>query len=169
MLSGTIMAGPVDDEDLLEIPLYHESFLAYVSPDNPAFEQGDIRMETIFSQPVWIIRDGLRQLDLSEVGNQEEVTYDRFFEGGRVGILIQVVNDNGGLTIIPETHTGLIMYSQQKCLRPIVDPVPGRTVSLAIRKDYIHEAKLNAIVEAVKSIIPGNLLDNVIRKGHLSL
>jgi LysR family hydrogen peroxide-inducible transcriptional activator len=61
------------------------------------------------------------------------------------------------------------MYSQQKCLRPIVDPVPGRTVSLAIRKDYIHEAKLNAIVEAVKSIIPGNLLDNVIRKGRLSL
>ncbi len=182
MLSGTIkeklkkaevdmgiLAGPVDDEDLLEIPLYHESFLAYVSPDNPAFTQEDIRMETIFSQPVWIIRDGLRQLDFSEIEDQKEVTYDRFFEGGRVGILIQVVNDNGGLTIIPETHTGLIMYSQQKCLRPIVDPVPTRTISLAIRKDYIHEAKLNAIVEAVKSIIPGNLLDNVIRKGRLSL
>ena len=182
MLSGTIkeklkktevdmgiLAGPVDDEDLLEIPLYHESFLAYVSPDNPAFAQEDIRMETIFSQPVWIIRDGLRQLDFSEIENQKEVTYDRFFEGGRVGILIQVVNDNGGLTIIPETHTGLIMYSQQKCLRPIVDPVPSRTISLAVRNDYIHEAKLNAIVEAVKSIIPGNLLDNVIRKGRLSL
>ena len=182
MLSGTIkeklkktevdmgiLAGPVDDEDLLEIPLYHESFLAYVSPDNPAFAQEDIRMETIFSQPVWIIRDGLRQLDFSEIENQKEVTYDRFFEGGRVGILIQVVNDNGGLTIIPETHTGLIMYSQQKCLRPIVDPVPTRTISLAIRKDYIHEAKMNAIVEAVKSIVPVNLLDNVIRKGRLSL
>ncbi|MBP5486104.1 MAG: LysR family transcriptional regulator [Bacteroidales bacterium] len=182
MLSGTIkeklkkaevdmgiMAGPIDDEDLLEIPLYHESFLAYVSQDNPAFAQEDIRMETIFSQPVWIIRDGLRLLDFSEIENQKEVTYDRFFEGGRVGILIQVVNDNGGLTIIPETHTGLIMYSQQKCLRPIVDPVPSRTISLAVRNDYIHEAKLNAIVEAVKSIIPGNLLDNVIRKGRLSL
>ncbi len=164
-----ILTGPVVDEDLLEIPLYHESFLAYISPDNPAFEQEDIRVETIFSQPVWIIRDGLRQLDLSEVENQKEVTYDRFFEGGRVGILIQVVNDNGGLTIIPETHKGLIMYSQQKCLRPIVDPVPTRTISLAIRKDYIHEAKMNAIVEAIKSIIPVNLLDNVIRKGPLSL
>ncbi|MBR7005016.1 MAG: hypothetical protein IKI00_08640 [Bacteroidales bacterium] len=111
----------------------------------------------------------LRQLDLSEVENQKEVTYDRFFEGGRVGILIQVVNDNGGFTIIPETHKGLIMYSQQKCLRPIVDPVPTRTISLAIRKDYIHEAKMNAIVEAIKSIIPVNLLDNAIRKGPLSL
>ena len=96
-------------------------------------------------------------------------TYDRFFEGGRVGILIQVVNDNGGLTIIPETHTGFILYSMQHCLRPIVDPEPGRTISLVIRSDYIHEAKLNAVVDAVKQIIPGTMLDNVLRKGPLTL
>ena len=117
---------------------------------------------------MWVIRDGLRQLDFSDV-EDGIVTYDRFFEGGRVGILIQVVNDNGGLTIIPETHADLIMESQQKCLRPIVDPVPHRTISLVVRSDYIHEAKLNAVIDAVKSIIPGNLLENVIRKGHLSL
>ena len=81
----------------------------------------------------------------------------------------EVVNDNGGITIIPETHTRLILYSLQHCLRPIVDPVPVRTISLVIRDDYIHEAKLNAVVEAVKHIIPGPLLDDVIRKGHLTL
>ena len=32
-----ILAGPVHDTDLLEIPLYHERFLAYVSPDNPLY------------------------------------------------------------------------------------------------------------------------------------
>ena len=163
-----ILAGPVRDPDLLEIPLYHERFLAYVSPDNPAYAQESIRLETILGQPVWIIRDGLRQLDTSEL-EPGKITYDRFFEGGRVGILIQVVNDNGGLTIIPETHTAFILYSQQACLRPIVDPEPGRTISLVIRADYIHEAKLNAVVDAVKSIIPGHMLDNVIRKGHLTL
>jgi LysR family hydrogen peroxide-inducible transcriptional activator len=86
-----------------------------------------------------------------------------------VGILIQVVNDNGGLTIIPETHAGFILYSQQHCLRPIINPVPSRTISLVIRNDYIHEAKLNAVVDAVKRIIPGTLLDNVVRKGKLTL
>ena len=163
-----IISGPVSDADLLEIPLYHERFLAYVSPDNPAYAQENIRMETILEQPVWIIRDGLRQLDPSEL-KPEEITYDRFFEGGRVGILIQVVNDNGGITIIPETHSNFILYSQQNCLRPIVDPVPGRTISLVIRADYIHEAKLNAVADAVRQIIPGTLLDGIIRKGRLSL
>ena len=154
MLSGTILdklrkaevdmgilAGPVREPGFLEIPLYHERFLAYVSPDNPAYAQESIRAASLFEQPVWIIREGLRLL----------------------------VNDNGGLTIIPETHTGFILYSQQHCIRPIIDPVPSRTISLVLRSDYIHEAKLNAVVDAVKQIIPGTMLDNVLRKGRLTL
>ncbi len=164
-----ILAGPVPDTDLLEIPLYHERFLAYISPNNPAYSQESIRMDTLFKQPVWIIRNGLRQVDPSDLKDGAEITYERFFEGGRVGILIQVVNDNGGLTVIPETHADLIMFSQQKCLRPIVDPVPSRTISLVIRRDYIHEARLNAVVDAVKRIIPGTLLENVVRKERLVL
>ena len=163
-----IMAGPVNDSDLLEIPLYHESFLAYVSPENPAYALEQIKASSMFDRGVWIIRDGLRQFDPSDLQGGR-FSYEHFFEGGRVGTLIQVVNDNGGVTIIPETHTKLIMYSQQNCLRPIVDPVPARTVSLVIRRDYIHEAKVNAVVNAIKSIIPGTLLTGQVRKGDIRL
>lgn len=129
---------------------------------------GPVHEDSLLQQPVWIIRDGLRQLDPAEI-QEGTISYERFFEGGRVGILIQVVNDNGGITIIPEPHAKLILYSQQSCLRPIVDPVPVRTISLVIRNDYIHEAKLNALVDAVRQIIPGTLLDSVIKKGPLTL
>lgn len=163
-----ILAGPLSEPDLLEIPLYHESFLAYVSPSNPVFCQENISQEVLKNQPIWIIRNGLRQLDPSEI-KDGEATYDRFFEGGRVGILVQMVNDNGGITVIPETHSGFIFDSHRACLRRIIDPVPVRTISLAIRADYIHQAKLNAVVEAVRHIIPGSLLDSVIRAGKLTL
>lgn len=163
-----IMAGPVMDPGLLEIPLYHERFLAYISPDNPAYLRENIRSGFLLEQPIWIIRNGLRQLDPSEL-ETERFTYERYFEGGRVGILIQIVNDNGGITIIPETHTNFIMYSQQKSLRPIVDPVPQRTISLVMRSDFIHEAKMNAVVDAIRQIIPGTLLENAVRRGRLRL
>ena len=163
-----IIAGSVRDPGFLDIPLYRERFLAYVSPDNPAYSQENIRTETLLGQPLWIIRDGLRQLDSQDLKGGD-FTYERFFEGGRVGILIQVVNDNGGITIVPETHTELIMYSQQKCLRPIIDPTPARTISLVVRADFIHEAKLNAVVDAVRHIIPGERLETSIRRGHLTL
>ena len=164
-----ILSGPVHEPGLLEIPLYHERFLAYVSPSNPVYAQESIRMETLLSQPIWIIKDGIRQMDPSEVGTVEQLSYDRFFEGGRVGLLIKIVNDNGGITIIPETHAGLVMYSQQTALRPIIEPERQRTVSLVVRTDFIHEAKLNAVVDAVKNIIPGKLLDPIIRKRNLKL
>lgn len=163
-----ILAGPVHDADLLEIPLYHERFLAYVSPDNPVYALESIPSEVLLAQPVWIIRDGLRLLDPDEL-KTERFSYDRFFEGGRVGIVIQVVNDNGGVTVIPESHAGLILYSQQKSLRPITDPVPSRTVSLVVRSDFIHEARLNAVLDAIRRIIPGPMLENAIRKGALRL
>ncbi len=164
-----ILSGPVDAPSLLEIPLYHERFYAYVSPTNPVYAQESIREETLFSQPLWIIKDGVRQIDPSELRRGEDLTYERLFEGGRVGILIQIVNESGGVTIIPETHAGFIMYSQQMNLRPIVDPIRSRTISLVVRADFIHEAKLNAVVEAMKSIIPGELLENIVREGFLKL
>lgn len=163
-----ILAGPLKDPDILEIPLYHERFLAYISPDNPAYALEEIQADKLFEQPIWIIKEGLRQLAPGDL-DETDFTYERYFEGGRVGMLIQVVNDNGGITIIPETHTGFILYSQQHCIRPIVNPEPRRTISLAIRRDYIHEAKLNAVVDAVKSIIPGALLDSILLKGRLKI
>lgn len=163
-----ILAVPVKDDDLLEIPLYHEHFLAYVSRSNPAYAQESIQAGALAGQSVWIIRGGLRQLNPSDL-KDGRFTYEQFFEGGRVGTLIQVVNDNGGITIIPQTHAKLILYSQQDCLRPIVDPVPSRTLSLVIRKDYIHEAKVNAVVSAIKTIIPGSLLESVVRQGPIRL
>lgn len=163
-----ILAVPEQDPDLLEIPLYHENFLAYVSRSNPAYAQENIQVRSLLGQSVWIIRGGLRQLNPSDL-QDGQFTYEQFFEGGRVGILIQVVNDNGGITIVPQTHTNLIMYSQQDCLRPIVDPVPSRTLSLVIRKDYIHEAKVNAVIDAIRNILPVNLLESPARKGAIRL
>ncbi len=163
-----ILAGPVNDTDFLEIPLYSERFLAYVSEDNPAYAQEKIESKSLRGQKIWIIRNGLRRMDPADV-KEGRFTYERFFEGGRVGTLVQVVNDNGGITIIPETHKDLIMYSHQRCIRPIVDPVPSRTISLVIRNDYIHEAKLNAVVDAVRGIIPATMLEGTVKKGYIRL
>ena len=54
-------------------------------------------------------------------------------------------------------------------LRPITDPAPQRTIVLAVRRDYIHEAMLNAVIRAVKSIIPGQMLENIVRADYIKL
>jgi LysR family hydrogen peroxide-inducible transcriptional activator len=164
-----IVAGSVNDPDLLEIPLYHERFFAYLSPDHPLSCKEEIRVKDLYGEPIWIIRNGIRKQDLAEMERGGSITYERFFEGGRVGMLIQIVNESGGMTIVPETHKDLVLFSQQGGLRPIVDPVRSRTISLLVRNDYIHEALLNAAIAAIKSIVPISLWDNVIRREYLAL
>lgn len=164
-----ILTAPVGDPQLLEIPLYTERFYAYVSETDPAYAQESLRSDYILKRPIWIIRNGLQLHDFSDRRDKKPPVYEEYFEGGRVGTLIQIVDDNGGLTIIPETHIGLIPPIWQTRLRLISDPAPRRTIVLAVRRDYIHEAMLNAVIRAVKDIIPGTMLENIIRADYIKL
>jgi len=164
-----ILSSPVNDPQLLEIPLYTERFFAFVSERDPAYAGETIRSDRLSERPIWIMKSGLRLFNLSQRVPDEKPSYETYFEGGRVGTLIQIVEENGGMTIIPETHIGLILYSMQKHIRPIVDPVPRRTIVLAVRRDYIHESMLNVVIRAVKDIIPGTMLENIIRKDYIKL
>ena len=164
-----IMAAPVDDPELLEIPLWTEHFYAYVSETDPAYALESIPAKSLLGRSVWIMKDGVRLMEIETLPQEDRNGYEHYFEGGRIGTLIQIVNESGGMTIVPETHIGMILYSLQARLRPIVEPALGRTLSLVIRKDYIHEAMLNAVIRAVKAIIPGHLLSPVIRKDAIRL
>ena len=164
-----IVTSPVDDPEMLEIPLYHEAFLAYVSADDPSYNEESIPRSEVPDHSLWIMRNGVRLFDRSMLREGERFRYDTQYEGGRVGLLIQIINENGGIGIIPETHVGLILRSQQVNVRPIIDPVPTRTISLVIRRDFIHERMLNVVVDAVRTIIPAHLLEPVIQSGELRL
>ena len=161
-----ILTSPVGEPDLLEIPLYRERFYAYVSERDPLYARESFQAEALLDQPIWIIKNGLRLFDRSQLAPGEDFSYERFFEGGRVGTLIQIVNEIGGITIIPQTHQPLLRNELQKHLRPIEGTEPERTIVLAVRKDFIHEALLNVVVDAVRSIIPAVLLDPMVRGGR---
>ena len=164
-----ILSAPTGDPELLEIPLWTERYFAYVSEHDPAYANETIQAKSLIGRPVWIMKDGVQLLDTTSLPESETDNYEHYFEGGRVGTLIQIVNDSGGLTMIPETHIDLILFSMQKNLRPIVNPELKRTVCLAIRKDYIHESLMNVVIQAIKSISPGALLAPEIRKDYLRL
>ncbi|MCQ2145236.1 MAG: LysR family transcriptional regulator [Bacteroidales bacterium] len=182
MLTGTIidklkkaeidmglLVSPVDSPDLLEIPIYHEKFLAYVSPTNELYQKEELTSSKLLDHPIWIMKDGLRQFDRSMLAPGERFSYDKMYEGGRAGTLIYIVNEMGGLTIVPELHKGLILLSMQKHLRPIVNPVVTRKISLVIRKDYIHEKMLNIVIDALKTVIPFENQDEMIRNGRIKI
>jgi LysR family hydrogen peroxide-inducible transcriptional activator len=164
-----ILVSSANDPDLLEVPLYHERFYAYVSPEDAMMRLESIEKDHVLDHPVWIMKDGVQLFDKSMLRPGEAFTYEKMYEGGRVGILIQITNENGGITIIPETHIRLLTDSMRACLKPIVNPEPKRTICLAFRKDYIHERMMNIIVKTIKTVIPAEMWDDTIRTDYLKL
>ena len=164
-----IVTYPVNDPDLLEVPLYHERFFAYVSPQDAMYQVESIERSQLRQSKVWTMKDGVRLFDRSQVRSEEEIRYDKLFEGGRVGILIQIVNENGGITIVPESHLHLLPETAKDRIKPIVNPVPQRTIGMVFRKDYVHERMMNIVVKAIKTLVPSEFLDGVIRADYLRL
>lgn len=164
-----IMVSPVNDPDLMEIPLFREKFMAYVSPSYPLYAKESLESTKLLNHPIWVLKDGLRQFDRSMLAPGERFSYDKMYEGGRAGTLIYVVNEIGGMTILPELHRSLILYSMQENLRPIVNPEVSRKISLVIRRDFVHERMLNIIVDGIKSIVPVQNQEEILRRGPLKL
>lgn len=164
-----ITVSPVEDPDLLEIPIYHERFLAYVSPSHPLHNEKAIRSGEILDHHVWIMKNGLRRFDRSMLAPGEKFCYERMYEGGRAGTLIHLVNEIGGLTVVPELHARLLLYSMHANLRPLVDPEVERSISIVIRKDYVHEEMLNIVIDAIRNSVPTANQSEMVRRGRLTL
>jgi len=164
-----ILTAPVDDKEILELPLYHERFFAYIADDDLLVRHETIERSHLVDYPLWVMKDGIRLFEKSDLSQKYKDTYEEMYEGGRVGILIQIADENGGITILPETHLSLLDAKARQRLRPIVGQTISRVICLAMRKDYIHEQMMNIFVKAVKSCISPELYEPSIKGEYLKL
>lgn len=164
-----ILTAPIDDKDILELPLYHERFFAYIADDDILDKNEAIMRDHLIDYPLWVMKDGIRLLEKKDIAYRYKDTYEEMYEGGRVGILIQIANENGGMAILPETHLKLLGDKALNRLRPVVAPEISRVICLAMRKDYIHEKMMNIFVKAVKSCISPELYEPAIKTDYLKL
>lgn len=164
-----ILTTPVDDKEILELPLYHERFFAYIVNDDILAQHKSIERDHLLDYPLWVMKDGIRLLEKADFTHHYSDTYEEMYEGGRVSILIQIANENGGMTILPETHLKLLGPSSMCRLRPIVAPEISRVICLAMRKDYIHEKMMNIFIKAIKSCISPELYEQTIKGEYIKL
>lgn len=164
-----IMSLPSEVEGLLEIPLYKERLYAYVSPRDPLYKQESISYSTMPRERFWALRDEISfRHQLTDTADTEAAR-SSFYEAGNVATLLHIVTENTGFTAIPELHIPMLRPDHVAHVRPLVDPVPERVVSLYVRKDYVHEGLLNIVADGIKRIIPEHMLDEHLAKYPIRL
>lgn len=164
-----ILSTPLDDPKILEVPLYYEKFVAYVSPDHPLYQADEIASKDMPTDNLWVLEEGhcLR----SQVFNfcNQAVHQSSVYEAGSIDTLVKIVDYNGGYTVIPELHIDLLNDVQKKNLKQLTKPEAIREIALIIRHDYVKEGLVNAVADSIKKIIPQHMLDSRLKKFAIKL
>lgn len=158
---------PIDG--LLEIPLYTERFVAYVSPNDPLINSESIPSTAMPLERVWVLQHEISFQDQVDTFSTQQAGRRSIYESGNIATLLHLVNANDGFTVLPELHVSMLRHDDQCNVRPLVNPVPTRKVSLFVRQDYVREGMLNIIADAIKTIIPEHMLDEHLVKYPIRL
>ncbi len=168
-LDMAILSTPLENTNILEIPLYYEKFVAYISPNDPLYQQKELQSSNLPVENLWVLEEGhCFRSQAFKFCLKDAVRYNSY-EAGSIETLIKIVDENGGYTIIPELHIDLLTENQKKNMRSIVSPEPVREISLVIHRNFIREGQLNAIANTIKKIIPNHMLDSRLKKFSIKI
>lgn len=166
-----VMATPIDQERLLEIPVYYEKFHAYVSEKTPSLHQKPrITPQDLVSERLWVLSEGhcLRNQVMNYLCFGEQNT-ERTYQGGSFTTLIKTIDAVGGCSIVPESLSDDLNERQRNNIRPLCEPEATREISLVVKDDFAREKLLNEIVETIKQFVPSHMIDERLKRFRVRL
>lgn len=164
-----ILPTPLNSNELLEIPLYNEKFMAYVSPNESFFDKEKVCVNKMPTENLWVLREAYCPNNNKFSFCCKERGNAAIYEAGSIETLIKIVDENGGFSIIPELHVNLLSPEQQQRIKPICNPEPSREIALVVRKDFVKERLLNIIAKAIIEGIPQSLVNERVKKYSIKL
>lgn len=168
-LDGGILAGPLHNDKIKEHPIYWERFYAYVSPrETSLYAKKELEEDDLNINRLWLLEEvHCFRSQILKICNlrKRKSSHNLFtYEAGSISTLINIVDNNSGLTIIPEMAIEELNEKQKRNIRPLKNISPVREISLVTRKEFLRERVLNIIIEDVKKAVPPELLNEDLRK-----
>lgn len=168
-LDIALLATPLNNGDLLEIPVYQERLMAYVSPDEPIYNDPDLQTGRLPVESVWVLREGYCPnrgvFPFCNYRAERQAVY----EAGSVETLIKIVDENGGYAIIPELHVPLLRKCQQSNVRVLTNPEPSREIAFVVHRNFVRERLLNILADAIRTVIPPAMINKRLKKFSITL
>lgn len=158
-----LLVTPLDDNHIIERPLFYEPFNLYLSPDHALAKQKSISSEDLDISDLWLLSEGhcFRDQALKVCGDRRKrkPTGRALFESGSLETLRKMVDQGGGYTLLPALAANDVEPARRsKQLREFSSPVPTREVSLIYSRVYKRKATLDAVAAALQEGLPASYL-----------
>ena len=168
-LDIALLATPLNNDELLEIPVYQERLMAYVSPNEPIYNNLDLQIDRLPVESVWVLREGYCPNRGVFPFCNYRTGRQAVYEAGSVETLIKIVDETGGYAIIPELHVPLLRKCQQANVRVLTNPEPNREIAFVIHRNFVRERLLNILADTIRTVIPPAMINKRLKKFSITL
>lgn len=168
-LDVAILAMPVAEDNLLEIPIFRERYVAYVSSECDLYNSLELDTQTLRADDIWVLGESYCPNVEQFPFCVRDISSVSIYAAGSIETLMRIVDENGGYTIIPELQLQLMSDASRNNVRELYNPVPGREVAFVVRRDFVRQRMLNILADAIKSIIPEEMIDERLKKFAIKL
>lgn len=156
-----ILATPLNEPDLKEIPLFYEPFLVYGDTSHELLKQEKISKEHLKPEGLWILRQGhcFRNQTLTICDFDTYERHDNLvMEGGSIETLKKMIREVRGYTLIPE-----LSFNQETDANNVIhfeDPQPVREVSIVVHKHFTKELLITELRKSILQFTPESFTKN---------
>jgi len=149
-----ILATPIKNIELEETVLYYEPMMLYgIREKGKKYVSG----KEVKDRKVWLLEEGncFRNQSISICNIQEKALEKNKlqFEGSSFDTLIQLSNQFGGYTLIPELYYNTLSKKEKKRSKPFVKPTPVREVSLVHARPDAKKIAAQLLSDTIKEIM----------------
>jgi len=161
-----IVSTPISEAGLIELPIYFESFVLFVSDDHKMSKKTSISSRDLELDDMWLLADGhcFRNHVINLCGEQNYYPKNLKFgyKTGSLEVLMNFVEQNYGYTLIPYLATLSMDEERKKRIRFFKEPTPKREISIITPEGYLKEKLIEAIKDEIRANIPKEMrhLDN---------
>ncbi len=163
MIDAGILATPLGQDAIREIPLYNEPFVVYRSKKLPPIRtrknQKDLLPEDLDLDRLWLLEEGhcLRSqiAALCELKKQNRTYSNLVYEAGSIDSLKRLVDSNGGITILPALAIRDYSEEELESVQYFRHPVPARQISIVTYRHHLKERIVDVLKEEIqKKVAP---------------
>lgn len=147
-----LLATPLPHDGLRMEHLFFERFYVFTSGKEKDLKKKYVLPEEIDVNRLWLLQEGhcmrSQMLNLCRL-KKESSSLNLEYEAGSIETLLQIVEMNDGLTIVPELATLNFSEDKKKQLKEFKSPVPVREISLVTYRHFIKTKLLEVLRQEI--------------------
>lgn len=156
-----ILVTPLKEEKIIEKPAFYEEMLIYVNPENKLHKQRDITLKDIATPEIWLLSDGHcfrdQVINLCSYMGTVDSILPFHFEAGSLETLMNIVDHDGGITLIPELAKYSMSEKRLENIRSFTNFKPLREVSLVYSRHFAKHKLINLLWREIVEDTPKEL------------